>query len=46
MEYYPNDLFKEYSEVEIESIKNTKIQTISASQNIIYNPIENHFKWN
>jgi hypothetical protein len=46
MEFYPNDLYKEYPEVEIESIKTNKIQTINTSNNIISNPIENYFKWN
>jgi hypothetical protein len=46
MEFYPNDLYKEYPEVDIECIKTNKTQTINASNNLISNPIDNYFKWN
>jgi hypothetical protein len=46
MEFYPNDLIKEYPAIEIEYQKPSKVSTAQTSTNIVQNPIENYFKWN
>lgn len=46
MEFYPNDLIKEYPEVEIDTQKPTKFNMIKASSNFTNDPIEKFFIWN
>ncbi|CAF0810827.1 unnamed protein product [Brachionus calyciflorus] len=46
MEFYPNDLIKEFPEVEIDSIKSTKFQLMKASANLSNDPIDKYFIWN
>jgi hypothetical protein len=46
MEYYPNDLVKEYATIEIESIKQSKLATVKASKFIAEEPLRDYFKWN
>ncbi|RNA08507.1 hypothetical protein BpHYR1_032338 [Brachionus plicatilis] len=46
MEFYPNDLIKEFPEVEIDAPKPTKFGMIKASANLINDPIEKFFIWN
>jgi hypothetical protein len=46
MEFYPEDLIKEYPEVEIEPMKAQKFTTIGASMKLANDPIEKYFKWN
>lgn len=46
MEFYPNDLIKEYPEIEIDTPKATKFSMIKASTNLTNDPIEKFFIWN
>ena len=46
MEFYPDDLIKEYNEVEIDLVKQTKFTTTKASINLMNDPINKYFKWN
>jgi hypothetical protein len=46
MDFYPDDLIKEYPEIEIDPIKPPKVQTMKAAMYVTNNPINNYFKWN
>jgi hypothetical protein len=46
MEFYPYDLIKEYAEVDIEPIRQSKFSTIKASTNLTNDPINKYFYWN
>ncbi len=46
MEFYPENLIKEYPEIEIDIVKPSKIKTMKAAINLTNNPINNYFKWN
>jgi hypothetical protein len=46
MEFYPEDLIKEYPEVEIEPAKAPKSTTIKASMTVANDPIDKYFNWN
>ncbi len=46
MEFYPDDLLKEFKEVELEPLKPVKLTTTKASQRLIDEPIDKYFKWN
>ena len=46
MEFYPEDLIKEFPEVELEPVKPVKYLTIKASQNLVDEPINKYFNWN
>ena len=46
MEFYPDDLLKEFKEVELEPLKVMKFYTSKASQRLIDEPIDKYFKWN
>jgi hypothetical protein len=46
MEFYPEDLIKEYPEIEVEPVKAPKIQTMKSSLKVTNNPINNYFEWN
>ena len=43
MEFYPNDLIKEYAEIDIEPCKHIKYSTIKASNNLTNDPINKYF---
>lgn len=46
MEFYPNDLIKEFPEVEIDAPKPTKFSMLKASANLATDPIDKFFIWN
>lgn len=46
MEFYPNDLVKEFPEVELDQMKQNKLTTLKSSNNFSNDPIEKYFKWN
>jgi hypothetical protein len=46
MEFYPDDLIKEFPEVELDPVKPAKFTTIKASHNLANEPINKYFKWN
>ncbi len=46
MEFYPEDLIKEYPEVELEPAKQQKFATVKASMTVANDPIDKYFKWN
>jgi hypothetical protein len=46
MEFYPDDLVKEFPEVELDINKQTKFKASSASINVVNDPINKYFKWN
>lgn len=46
MEFYPEDLIKEFPEVEIETTKPIKLTAAKASMSLADDPKEKYFKWN
>jgi hypothetical protein len=46
MEFYPEDLIKEYPEVELEQPKQPKFSCIKASATLTNDPVDKYFKWN
>ena len=46
MEFYPNDLIKEFTEVSVEYLKPPKLVPLKASISLINDPIDKYFKWN
>lgn len=46
MEFYPDDLIKEYPEIEIEPLKTQKLHTMKAAVGVANSPLNNYFKWN
>ena len=46
MEFYPHDLLREFSEVELDVAKPVKFSTLMASQNLVDEPINKYFNWN
>ena len=46
MEFYPNDLIKEFPEINVDLVKPQKQVTFKASLALINDPIDKYFKWN